>query len=143
MLRIMTSIDVPRTGSVVAANLQHLTGKPWAKTIVNPDDALRRVLIEPRGTQRLSSQTVLDFRVSRAFRLGGTGRVELRLDVLNALNDTAEESIRTDGKTMLRSVWPISSSTRAARWSASSSIWVANPSSSRRLPASQAGGRTR
>ena len=24
------------------------------------------------------------------------GRVELRLDVLNALNDTAEESIRTD-----------------------------------------------
>ena len=96
MLRIMTSIDVPRTGFVVAANLQHLTGKPWAKTIVNPDDALRRVLIEPRGTQRLSSQTVLDFRVSRAFRLGGTGRVELRLDVLNALNDTAEESIRTD-----------------------------------------------
>ena len=96
MLRIMASIDVPRTGFVVAANLQHLTGKPWAKTIVNPDDALRRVLIEPRGTQRLSSQTVLDFRVSRAFRLGGTGRVELRLDVLNALNDTAEESIRTD-----------------------------------------------
>ena len=39
---------------------------------------------------------MLDFRVSRAFRLGGTGRVELRLDVLNALNDTAEESIRSD-----------------------------------------------
>ena len=54
------------------------------------------MLIEPRGTQRLSSQTLLDVRVSRAFRLGDLGRVELRLDVLNALNDTAEESIRTD-----------------------------------------------
>ena len=56
----------------------------------------RPVLIEPRGSRRLSSQTLLDFRVSRAFRLGGLGRVELCLDVLNALNDTAEESIRTD-----------------------------------------------
>jgi hypothetical protein len=54
------------------------------------------VLIEPRGTERLSSQTLLDLRVSRAFRLHDLARVELRLDVLNALNDTAEESIRTD-----------------------------------------------
>ena len=46
--------------------------------------------------QRLSSQTLLDVRVSRAFRLGDLGRVELRLDVLNVLNDTAEESVRTD-----------------------------------------------
>ena len=30
MLRVMTSVDVPRTGLVVAANLQHLSGKPWA-----------------------------------------------------------------------------------------------------------------
>ena len=97
MLRVMTSVDVPRTGFVIAANLQHLSGKPWAKTaLINPQDSVRPVLIEPRGTQRLSSQTLLDFRVSRAFRLGGLGRVDLRLDVLNALNDTAEESIRTD-----------------------------------------------
>ena len=32
MLRVMTSVDVPRTGFVVAANLQHLSGKPWART---------------------------------------------------------------------------------------------------------------
>jgi hypothetical protein len=98
MLRVMTSVDVPRTGFEIAANLQHLSGKPWARTalLVNPHDRLRPVLIEPRGSQRLSSQTLLDVRVSRAFRLGGVGRVELRLDVLNALNDMAEESIRTD-----------------------------------------------
>ena len=35
MLRVMTSVDVPRTGFVVAANLQHLSGKPWAKTALD------------------------------------------------------------------------------------------------------------
>ena len=97
MARVMTSVDVPRTGFVVAANLQYLSGKPWGKTaLVNPIEATRPVLIEPRGTRRLSSQTLLDLRVSRAFRFPDLGRVELCLDVLNALNDTAEESIRTD-----------------------------------------------
>ena len=97
MLRLMSAVDVPRTGIVVAANLQHLSGKPWAKTaLINPNEPVRPVLIESRGTERLSSQTLLDFRVSRAFGLGDLGRVELRLDVLNALNDTAEESIRSE-----------------------------------------------
>lgn len=96
MLRVMSAVDLPRTGVVVAANLQHLSGKPWAKTaFINPNEQ-RPVLIESRGSRRLSSQTLLDFRVSRAFGLGALGRVELRLDVLNALNDTAEESIRTE-----------------------------------------------
>ena len=48
------------------------------------------MLIEPRGTRRLPSQTLLDVRVSRAFRFSAAGRVELSLDVLNVLNDTAE-----------------------------------------------------
>jgi len=97
MFRAMTAVDVPRTGLVVAANLQYLSGKPWAKTaLINPNEPNRPVLIEPRGTERLSSQTLLDLRVSRAFRFHELGRVELRLDILNVLNDTAEESIRTD-----------------------------------------------
>ncbi len=53
-------------------------------------------MIEPRGARRLSSQTLLDVRVSRTFHVTRLGRVELCLDVLNALNDTAEESIRTE-----------------------------------------------
>jgi hypothetical protein len=94
MVRVMTSVDVPRTGFVVAANLQHLSGKPWAMTaLVNPNETVRPVLIEPRGTRRLSSQTLLDIRVSRTLRFSDVGRVELSLDVLNLLNDTAEESI--------------------------------------------------
>jgi hypothetical protein len=45
--------------------------------------------------RRLWSQTLLDVRVSRAFRISNVGRIELCLDVLNILNDTAEESIRS------------------------------------------------
>ncbi len=53
-------------------------------------------MIETRGTERLSSQTLLDVRVVESVprrRPGTAGRV---LDVLNVLDDTAEESHRTD-----------------------------------------------
>jgi hypothetical protein len=41
---------------------------------------------------------LLDLRISRAFSFGRTGRIELIADVLNALNDTAEEFIATDNR---------------------------------------------
>ena len=95
MVRAMTSVDVPGTGLVAAANLQYFSGKPWAHTalLINPNDGNRPIMIEPRGTRRLSSQTLLDVRVSRAFHFSELARVELCLDVLNLLNDTAAESI--------------------------------------------------
>jgi hypothetical protein len=97
MFRVTGTIDVPRTGFVVGANLQYFSGKPWAATaqIALPQGD-QRVLLEPRGSRRLSSQSILDLRVSRAIHTGGFGRVELLLDVLNALNDTAEEALATD-----------------------------------------------
>jgi Carboxypeptidase regulatory-like domain/TonB dependent receptor-like, beta-barrel len=97
MLRLMGSLDVPRTGFVVAANLQHLSGKPWAATAqVSLPQGDQRILLEPRGSRRLSSQTLLDVRVSRTVQFGGSTRVELLLDVLNVLDDTAEEGVATD-----------------------------------------------
>jgi hypothetical protein len=92
----MGSVVVPRTGLVLAANLQHFSGKPWAaSTQVSLPQGDQRILLEPRGTRRLSSQSLLDLRVSRTF--GSTqSRVELLLDVLNVLNDTAEEAVATD-----------------------------------------------
>ena len=96
MLRLMGSLKVPRTGLDVAANLQHLSGKPWAATAqVSLLQGDQRILLEPRGSRRLPSQTLLDVRVWRAIRFAGA-RVELLLDVLNALNDSAEEGIATD-----------------------------------------------
>jgi hypothetical protein len=97
MLRLMGSVDLPGTGLVLAGNLQHFTGKPWAATaqLALPQGS-QRVLIEPRGARRLSSQTLLDLRVSRMFVVGPMGRVELLFDVLNALDEAAEEGIASD-----------------------------------------------
>jgi hypothetical protein len=83
---------------VVAANLQISSGKPWAATalVALPQNNQQRILIEPRGSRRLSSQSMLDLRVSRMMSLSRLGRIELLIDVLNALDDTAEEGLATD-----------------------------------------------
>src|SRR5919108_2218728 len=70
------------------ANVQHFTGKPWAATAqIGLRQGDQRILLEPRGSRRLSSQTLLDLRVSRPFSIGGAKRVELLVDVLNLLNE--------------------------------------------------------
>jgi hypothetical protein len=96
ILRVMTSVEVPRTGLVVAASAQHLSGKPWAATaqVLLPQGS-QRILLETPGTRRLSSQTLLDFRISYAVRLQRV-RLDFTVDVLNALDDTAEEGLASD-----------------------------------------------
>jgi hypothetical protein len=97
MLRVMGSFDVPRTGLVVATNVQHFSGKPWAATAqITLAQGDQRILLEPRGSRRLSSQTLVDLRVSRPISIRGSKRVELLVDVLNALNDTAEEALAAE-----------------------------------------------
>jgi hypothetical protein len=98
MVKIMGSVDVPHTGIAIAANLGHFSGKPWAAAaLVNlRQNSQQRILLEPPGTRRLSSQTLLDVRVSRTFPVGRCGRMDLLLDLLNVLNETAEESIVSD-----------------------------------------------
>jgi hypothetical protein len=93
----MGSVEVPRTGVSLAANLQQFSGKPWAASAqVSLPQGDQRILLETRGSRRLSSQSLLDMRVSRPFAWNGVRRVELLLDVLNLLNDTAEEGLATD-----------------------------------------------
>jgi hypothetical protein len=97
MFRVMGSLDVPRTGVVVAANLQYFTGKPYAASaLLTLPQGSQRVLLEPPGSRRMSAQSLLNLRVSRTLTFGTLGRVDLLLDVLNALNDTAEESLAAD-----------------------------------------------
>jgi hypothetical protein len=97
MLRAMGRVDVPRTGLVIAANFQYFSGKPWAATaqLALPQGD-QRILLEPRGARRLSSQSLLDVRVSRTIAFGAFGRVEVLVDILNALNDRAEEGLAAD-----------------------------------------------
>jgi hypothetical protein len=96
--RAMGSIEVPRTGMVIAASMQYFSGKPWAAVALvglpqTNNQATQRVQLEVRGSRRLSSQALLDMRVSKKFSFGGSRRIELLVDVLNVLNDTAEEGL--------------------------------------------------
>jgi len=99
VLRTMGTVDVPRTGLVVAANLQIFSGKPWAGSaqVVLPQGD-QRILLESRGSRRLSSQSLLDVRVSRTIHFGSSRSIELLVDVLNALNDTAEEGFASENR---------------------------------------------
>lgn len=97
MFRGAVSWDVPRIGVHVASNVQFLSGKPWAASAqISLPQGDQRVLLEPRGTRRLPSLTMLDLRVSKTLTLGGVGRVELLMDVLNAFNQATEEGLATD-----------------------------------------------
>ena len=97
VLRLTGVVQVPLVGLLVSAHLQHFSGKPWAVAAqVSLPQGNQRILLEPRGTRRLSSQSILDLRVSKTRRLGDAGRVELLMDVVNLLNDTAEEALVSD-----------------------------------------------
>src|SRR4029453_12559621 len=91
-------VDVPRTGLAISANFQYYSGKPWAATaqINLPGQGDRPILLEPRGTRRLSSQSPLDLRLSKTIITRESARIELLVDVLNVLNDTAEEELASD-----------------------------------------------
>lgn len=97
MLRGAASWQMPRIGLQVAGNFEYLTGKPWAASAqISLPQGDQRVLLESRGARRLSPQTLLDVRVSKMIDVGDLGRVELLLDILNALNRTTEEGLATD-----------------------------------------------
>jgi hypothetical protein len=76
IFRFIGGAEVPHTGLVVAANMQHFTGKPWAATaLITLPQGDQRIQLEPRGSRRLSSQSLLDLRVSRSISFGSLGRV--------------------------------------------------------------------
>jgi hypothetical protein len=97
IFRLMGSVDVPRTGMMIAANLQHFTGKPWAAaTPIALPQGDQRMQLELRGSRRLSSQSLIDLRISRPFTFSPSIRAELLVDVLNLLNETAEEGLASE-----------------------------------------------
>ena len=98
MFRATTVVHVPWKGILVSANLQSFSGRPWAATaqVALPQSGSQRILIEPRGSRRLSSQSLLDARVSKTLPVGRAGTVDLRLDILNLLNEDAEETLQSD-----------------------------------------------
>ena len=90
IFRVQGAVEIPKVGVLVGANFQHLTGQPWAAFAnVRLPQGLIGILVETRGTRRLSAQSLLDLRVSKIFRFGRKGKFEF-LAELNLLNDSAE-----------------------------------------------------
>jgi hypothetical protein len=99
VVRLLASGVIPNVGFHIAANIQHLTGAPWdASTLVTLPQGLTRILLETPGTRRLSSQTLVDLRLSRTIAVGAGVQVELLLDLLNALNESAEERLADENR---------------------------------------------
>jgi hypothetical protein len=99
MFRLAGAYDFDRIGVTLSGNFQYFVGKPWAQTAqVSLPQGDQRILLELRGTRRLSPQSLLDVRVAKTISLGRLGRAEAMLDLLNLLNDTAEEALATDTK---------------------------------------------
>ena len=96
MFRIQATGEIPGIGVRLGVNFQYLTGKPWAATTnVRLPQGRGRVFVEPRGSRHLPSQSLLDLRVSKVFRFRERGSLELLVDVLNLLDDTATENVRS------------------------------------------------
>jgi hypothetical protein len=83
---------------MIAGNVQYLAGLPWAATaqIYSLPLEGQRVLLEPRGSRRLSAQKLLDLRLSKPLHLGERGQAELLLDMLNVLDSSADEGLVDD-----------------------------------------------
>jgi len=92
-------VHLPWFGLLVSANLQCFSGRPWAPaTQVTLPQGSEKILLAPRGAERLPSQQLLDLRVSKTIKLGKAGTADVMFDVLNLLNDSAIEGIQTDIK---------------------------------------------
>lgn len=97
MFRVQGSWEIPKLAVLVAGHCQYLNGKPYAAHAnVRLPQATLPIFVEPRGARRLSSQSLLDLRISKVFRFMKRGRLEILVDILNLLNGTAEERLATE-----------------------------------------------
>lgn len=97
VFRATSVVRLPWQDIHVAANLRTFSGKPWAATTqVTLPQGRRRILLEPRGSRRLPSQSLLDVRVSKTLSVGAAGSVDVIFDLLNLLGDSAEEAVVSD-----------------------------------------------
>jgi outer membrane receptor protein involved in Fe transport len=74
-------------GIMFSAYFAHEQGRPFNRTVrVWLDQGRRRIAAEPRGSKRYPSQTYLDLRVEKEFKLWKTTRLKLLIDVWNIFN---------------------------------------------------------
>ena len=82
-------------GFLLGANYTYQSGVPWARQIRVPDLGLTTTVLAEQldGRRRVGSWNLLDLRLQKEFRLGGSANVAVFADALNTLNDDAYEDI--------------------------------------------------
>lgn len=96
MMRVQANGVLPRIDVGLAANFQYLTGFPWGPRFdVQLPQGDFGISYESPDSRRLESQTLLDLRVSKVFRYGTHGRIEILADIFNVLNESAAEGLAT------------------------------------------------
>ena len=82
-----------RWGINVGANYQALTGLPIDRTLTVPlSQGSRNIGVDPRGTYRASTLSLLSLRGDKAFRIGGTARASVIVELHNALNSSGGQN---------------------------------------------------
>lgn len=96
MLRVLGYGEIPTVGVRAGASFQYLSGTPWgANALVFLPQGPQFPYLENPGTRRLPAHIVLDLRFSKEIGLGKDARVEILVDVLNALNQTTTQGVRS------------------------------------------------
>jgi Carboxypeptidase regulatory-like domain/TonB dependent receptor len=86
--------ETPWYGVVLSPSLRHQAGQPFGRTILaTMNYGSQRILTEPLDSQRQSNFTLVDLRVEKGFKLGGTKRAAGFLDIYNLTNTNAEENL--------------------------------------------------
>ena len=82
-------------GFLVGANYTYQSGRPWARTVRVADLGISTtILAEPiTGDRSVGSWNLLDLRLQKSFKLGGTSDIALFADALNTFNNDAYESV--------------------------------------------------
>ena len=83
-----------RWGINIGANYQALSGLPIDRTLTvsTLTQGSRNVPADPRGTYRASTLSLLSLRGDKAFRIGGTARASVIVELHNALNSSAGQN---------------------------------------------------
>ena len=84
-------------GFLAGANFTYQNGRPFGRLIgVRDIVGVPTTIYAERidGSRTVSDQKILDLRLQKEFRLGGTANVAFFADVLNALNDDAFEDVQ-------------------------------------------------
>jgi hypothetical protein len=84
-------------GLLLGANLTFQSGVPWGRTVRVPDLGLATTIRaeELDGDRRVDSWKLVDLRVQKEFKLGGRANVAFFGDLLNSLNDDANENVES------------------------------------------------